>query len=144
MAKLAERGGGDGGAMGMGMGAGFGMMLPQMMRESMGQPQAGQAGMALPPPIPGRAAGSVRSGGPDFGDLAPATPHVADPKGLIRAVAQAQGCTVAEEGDVWHITVPIGAMRKQVVDVRFNNADEEGHALVNYSSPAGRPTTRTP
>ncbi len=137
MAKLAERGGGDGGAMGMGMGAGFGMMLPQMMRDSMNQPQGGPAGVAVPP-IPGRAAGAgVRSGGPDFGDLAPIAPQAADPKGLIRAVAQAQGCTVAEEGDLWHITVPIGAMRKQVVDVRFNNADEEGHALVNYSSTCG-------
>ncbi|MGE0609501.1 MAG: SPFH domain-containing protein [Pirellulales bacterium] len=134
MAKLAERGGGDGGAMGMGMGAGFGMMLPQMMRDSMNQPAAGGG---APPPLPGKAAGSASRGGPDFGDLAPVAPQAVDPKAMIRAVAQAQGCTVAEEGDLWHITVPIGAMRKQVVDVRFNNADEEGHALVNYSSTCG-------
>src|SRR5688500_4393321 len=35
MAKLAEQGGGDAGAMGRGLGAGFGMMIAQMLRDAM-------------------------------------------------------------------------------------------------------------
>lgn len=140
MAKLAERGGDDAGAMGMGMGAGFGMMMPGMLNQAMNQPAAPAArsqaiGIPVPPP-PGARGGS----GSDFGDLTPAVgaaPPVVDPKALIRSVAQAQGCTVAEEGDLWHITVPIGTMRKQVVNVQFGGVDEAGHALVSYSSTCG-------
>ena len=43
MAKMAEQGGGDGGAMGMGMGAGFGMMMPGMIREAMAAGQGAPA-----------------------------------------------------------------------------------------------------
>ena len=46
MRKMAEMGGGDGGAMGMGLGAGFGMMMPGMIQQAM----AGGATAATPVP----------------------------------------------------------------------------------------------
>ena len=49
MGKMAENGGGAGGAMGMGMGAGFGMMMPGMMQQSMYGMQPGM----YPPMQPG-------------------------------------------------------------------------------------------
>jgi membrane protease subunit (stomatin/prohibitin family) len=152
MQKMAEQGGGGaGGAMGMGMGAGFGMMMPGMIQQAMAA-QSGGAGGA--PPMPGTsppasspagpapgvaaaaaAAGAAGSGGGlDFGDLAPA---VSDPRALVRATAQSAGYTVVESGDAWKVTVPIGALRKQVVEIQFGQKDEEGHAVVTYWSACG-------
>jgi hypothetical protein len=130
MSKLAERGG-DGGAMGMGMGAGFGMMMPGMLREAMAQPAPAQpaAARGATPPTVG------------FDALAPVQATVVtDPKALVRNVAQSAGYTVAETGDVWQITVPIGGLRRQVVTVDFGRKDPEGHAIVAYSSACGPAT----
>ena len=143
MQKMAEQGGGAGGAMGMGMGAGFGMMMPGMIQQAM-QPGM-MPGMAQPaPPTPpaaaaGAAAGAAMGaasagGGLDFGDLAPIA---ADPQQLVRVAAQANGYTVQEAGDSWHVTVPVGALRKQVVHVEFGATDDQGHAMINYWSVCG-------
>lgn len=149
MSKLAEQGGGDmgSGAMGMGMGAGFGMMMPGMIQQAMqtGQtpPPGGTAPAAAPQtptsPAPA-AAGAAAAGaavGADFGDLAPA---VVDPKALVRSIAESSGYQIAESGDVWNITVPIGSLRKQVVQVRFDAKDAEGDALITYKSVCGPAT----
>jgi membrane protease subunit (stomatin/prohibitin family) len=139
MAKMAERGGGDGGAMGMGMGAGFGMMLPGMLKEAMA---SGATAPAQPPAAgPAVTAAAKLAGGPDFADLAPAT-AAPDAKAIVRAVAQAGGYQVAEAGDDWQVTVPIGGMRKQVVHVNFGRADDQGHPIVCYSSNCGPATDK--
>jgi membrane protease subunit (stomatin/prohibitin family) len=140
MANLAERGGGDAGAMGMGFGAGFGMMMPQMLREAMaaGGPQAGAA--ATPGAVPsapgtqqaGAAAGAT--GGLDFSALSRAK---VDPKVVVRQVCTSSGYAVEEQGDTWQVTVPIGALRKQIVTVRFDQKDAQGHAIVTYLSSCG-------
>jgi len=142
MQKMAEQGGESGGAMGMGMGAGFGMMMPGMIQQAM---QAG-AVPATPPPVPGQptppasaaagaAAGAAMAGGGlDFGDLAPAA---VDVKQLVRAAAEANSYTVEEVGNSWSITVPVGALRKQVVQVEFGAKDDQGHEMVNYWSVCG-------
>ncbi len=118
MAKLAEQGGGGGGgmaggAMGMGMGAGFGMMMPGMIQQAMAASQGSVA-----PPTPA---------------AAPAT----DPKAAVRAVAAAAGYAVAEAAGALQITVPVGALRKQVVHIEFGQADPAGHASINYWSVCG-------
>lgn len=145
MAKLAERGGGDAtGAMGMGFGAGFGMMMPGMIREAMtptpGQaPAAGasaQATMARP-----ATAAAGAAGGLDFSQLAPAI-RTADPKAVVREVAQTSGYTIQEHGESWDITVQIGGLRKQVVTVRFDQKDPQGHAIVSYRSSCGPATDK--
>jgi membrane protease subunit (stomatin/prohibitin family) len=143
MARMAEHGGGEGGAMGMGMGAGFGMMLPGMLREAMAAP--GAPGSPPSPTggsrasAPGSAAGAALSaGGLDFDDLAPvAAANPTDAKSIVRAVAQAGGYAVAETGDDWQVTVPIGGMRKQVVHVNFARQDDQGHPIVAYTSNCG-------
>ncbi|HEV3024892.1 MAG TPA: SPFH domain-containing protein [Pirellulales bacterium] len=139
MSKLAERGGDAGGAMGMGMGAGFGMMMPGMIQQAM-SPQATAQGAAAPgrsaapPGMP--AAPAFAAAG--FDALAPVQAAVVtDPKALVRNVAQAANYPVVDSGDVWQVTVPIGSLRRQVVTVDFSRKDDEGHAIVVYSSACG-------
>ncbi len=138
MANLAQQGGGDAGAMGMGMGAGFGMMMPQMLREAMtAGGQAGAAPAARPATSPAPAAGAPAAAGGfglDFSELARTT---TDPKAIIRQVCQSAGYAVDEQGDVWNVTVPIGGLRKQLVAVRFDQKDPQGHPIVAYQSSCG-------
>jgi membrane protease subunit (stomatin/prohibitin family) len=144
MAKLAEQGGGAGmgaGAMGMGMGAGFGMMMPGMIQQAMAGNVAGtlrvpSAAPAAPVPQAPAAAGAVAgaAAGLDLGELAPVTK---DPKAMVRGVAQAGGYTIAEAGDALQVTVPLGALRKQLVNVEFGKTDQAGHSMVNYWSICG-------
>jgi membrane protease subunit (stomatin/prohibitin family) len=49
MARMAEQGGGTGGAMGMGLGAGFGMMMPGMIQQAMAGGQFPRQGGGQPP-----------------------------------------------------------------------------------------------
>jgi membrane protease subunit (stomatin/prohibitin family) len=131
MTKMAEQGGGAGGAMGMGMGAGFGMMMPGMIQQAMA------AGVAPAPAAPAAqkpAAAAATGGGPDFANLAPVTK---DPKAMVRSVVVAAGYTIDESGGAWRVTVPVGALRKQVVNVEFGQSDEGGHAMVAYWSVCG-------
>jgi len=147
MAEQGEAGGTAAAPMGMGMGAGFGMMLPGMIQNAMqsgarvnpnqfGQgPGAGGQGPAV-----GAAVGAAAAG-MDFGTLKQAAAPVAtDPKELVRAVAKSAGWQCLEAGETWQIVVPVGALRKQTVDVRFDQKDAEGHALISYSSVCGPST----
>jgi hypothetical protein len=156
MQKMAEQSGSGvgGNAMGMGMGAGFGMMMPAMIQQAMagGQnPMAPQQGAPAAPQAPpsagapaagaaaaGAAAGAAASGagGMDFGDLAPAA-AAADPKQIVRSVIDSAGWQTQEAGNVWHVTVPIGALRKQTVTVDFEGKDGEGHNVISYTSICG-------
>jgi len=128
MAKLAEQGGGGGGmsgsAMGMGLGAGFGMMMPGMIQQAMQQNAAAPAGAA--------AVGAAA--GPDFAALSRVA---ADPKAVVRAVVTAAGYALAESGETWKVTVPVGTLRKQVVTIEFAQKDAEGHPVVKYWSVCG-------
>lgn len=140
MARLAETGGGDGGAMGMGLGAGFGMMMPGMIRDAMatgaGGPAPGVASQPQPQQAPQAPASMPlpSASGLDFKDLA----RVAvDPKAVVRGIATAAGYPIEESGDTWHITVPIGSLRKQVVHVEFTRAGDSGPAMVTYWSVCG-------
>jgi membrane protease subunit (stomatin/prohibitin family) len=145
MAKLAEQGGGTGGAMGMGLGAGFGMMMPGMLQQAMRQgappastpqtPVAGQPGMA--PQVPEAAAAGAMGAaamGPTFDDL---TAAVTDPKAVVRAVVEAGSYKLDEAGDIWKVTVPIGSLRKQLVTIEFGQTDGAGHSIVKYWSICG-------
>ncbi len=159
MRTMAEQGGAGAsaaGPMGIGVGAGFGMMLPGMIHNAMqsgarvnpNQFQVGQAS-SLPGAAAGATAGAGQGGGPvgqasslpDFSGLQRAAPAaVTDPKALVRAVAKSAGWQCREAGDSWQIVVPVGSLRKQTVDVRFDQKDAEGHALINYSSVCGPST----
>jgi membrane protease subunit (stomatin/prohibitin family) len=147
MSKLAERGGGDGGAMGMGMGAGFGMMMPGMIQQAMAQgstaPSGGAAvpGGAAPAAVPrATPAPAIPVAGSGFDDLSPIA--TADPKTVVRGVAQAAGYAIHETGDVWEITVPIGQLRRQIVTVDFSRKDPDGHPLVAFRSTCGPASDR--
>ena len=152
MSKMAESGGGAGGAMGMGMGAGFGMMMPGMIQQAMasGQqtpaaPPAGQPQQPYPPAGQPPAAGAVGAaagaaagaavGGLSFDDLAP--PSTRDPKAMVRSVAEGGGYQIAESGGSLQITISVGALRKQVVNVQFGKSDDSGHGVVAYWSICG-------
>ncbi len=152
MAKMAEQGGGGAGApaMGMGMGAGFGMMLPGMIREAMAagpaaaQPTAPQAAAAKPQ-APATSAGTgPQPGGqalPSFDDLDLSAKI--DPRELVRGVIQAGGYKLEESGDSWQVTVPVGALRKQVVTVTFGQHDDGGHDASISARRAARPRSKT-
>jgi len=147
MRTMAGQGGAGGAAaapMGMGMGAGFGMMLPGMIQNAMqsgarvNPNQFGGAGAAA-----GVAATAAagQGGGPDFSGLGRAAAGAsADPKQLVRSVAQSAGWQCLESGEAWQIVVPIGSLRKQTVVVRFDQKDSDGHPLVSYSSVCGPST----
>jgi hypothetical protein len=134
MANMAKQGG-DGGAMGMGMGAGFGMMMPQMLREAMNAPSPAQATA-----VPARPAQGAGASGLDFSELAKTT---TEPKAIVRQVCQGSGYAVSEEDDVWQVTVPISGLRKQVVNVRFDQKDSQGHPIVTYQSSCGPANDQT-
>ncbi len=148
MAKMAEQGGGGmgGNAMGMGMGAGFGMMMPQIIQNAMhgNQPQPGYGQQSQPaPPQQQPQTGGARQAaasaagfgsGLSFDDLA--APKL-DPKTLVRQVAHSSGWAIEEQGETWNVKVPIGALRKQTVHVHFNAKDEEGDAIIAFSSTCG-------
>jgi membrane protease subunit (stomatin/prohibitin family) len=139
MSKLAEQGGMSGGmgagAMGMGMGAGFGMMMPGMIQQAMAAGQSSIVAPQAPPAAAGSAATSRVAGVPDFSQLAPAVPS--DPKTVVRSVATSAGYKIEELGDTMKITVPIGTLRKQMVNVDFSQKDASGAAVVNYWSICG-------
>ncbi|MFM2097098.1 MAG: hypothetical protein RIS70_4222 [Planctomycetota bacterium] len=131
MSKMAEQGGGGGAnAMGMGMGAGFGMLMPSMIQQAMQQAARPAAG-AAPAAAPVGAAGAS----PRPLDLSGLTP--ADPRQLVRSVAQSSGWSVTESGDRWDVVVPIGTLRKQVVHIDFGGKDPQGHAVLSYVSICG-------
>lgn len=155
MAKMAEHGGGGvgSGAMGMGMGAGFGMMMPGMIQQSMQagmqpgpgggpagpQPATTPAPAAPSGPAAAAAAGAAASATGDFGSLNfdDLTSTTTDPKALVRSMADSAGWQVRESGDTWQVTVRVGALRKQVVTVRFGGKDRENHPIIAYSSTCG-------
>jgi hypothetical protein len=114
--------------MGMGMGAGFGMMMPGMIQQAMAG--ASQPARTTPPGMPAMGVPL----GPDFSNLAAVS---ADPKTVVRAVASSAGYTIAESAGGLQITVPVGTLRKQVVNVEFGPADPAGQASVNYWSVCG-------
>ena len=62
---------------------------------------------------------------------------VADPKQLVRSVAQSSSWQVTEAGDQWQIIVPVGPLRKQKVNVQFDAKDAEGNAMLAFSSVCG-------
>ena len=145
MSKMAEHGGGGvgGDAMGMGMGAGFGMMMPAMIQQAMQgatqpqQPSAPTGPATAAAPVTAAAAG--QSAGLNFDALASSS---TDPRQLVRSVAQSAGWQLSEAGDTWQVTVPIGTLRKQTVNVNFAGRDDAGHAVIAYSSVCGPASER--
>jgi membrane protease subunit (stomatin/prohibitin family) len=150
MRTMAEQGGAGGaaaGPMGMGMGAGFGMMLPGMISNAMQSGARANPGQFQGPGAGGQgpgaavAAGAGAAAGMEFGGLsrAPAAAP-ADPKQLVRTVAQSAGWQCLESGEAWQVVVPVGSLRKQTVVVRFDQKDADGHPLISYSSVCGPST----
>ena len=138
--RAGRSGGGMGaGAMGMGMGAGFGMMMPGMIQQAMAGGPAGRPRHHAPPAPPRPAAPAARLRQPG--------PRAADPKAVVRAVAAAAGYTIAESGDALQITVPVGTLRKQVVNVEFGQSrsgrPRDGQLLVGLR-PVRREERRRP
>ncbi len=144
MARMAAGGGDAAGPMSMGMGAGFGMMLPGMIRDAMAASPA-QAPQAPAPQAPARRSAATTAGagtavvaGTALDDLELSIS--ADPRDVLRGVIQAGGYKLEESGDAWTVTVPVGALRKQVVTITFGQHDEGGHAVVNFRSTCGPAT----
>lgn len=73
----------------------------------------------------------------------PVIPAAADPKAVIRYAAQSAGYVVAEDGDNWKITVPIGPLRKQTLNVKFGASDQQQHPVVAISSTCGPMTDQS-
>lgn len=150
MSKLAEgagQGGTAGGAMGMGMGAGFGMMMPGMIHQAMqgsgATPGSATPGQPATQPGPARTAATAAGAGAAGGlaglssDDLSSVPRTEDPRGMVRQVVQAAGYNLREEGDTWHVQVPVGSLRKQDVVVRFGEKDEAGSDIIHFASTCG-------
>jgi len=139
MGKLAEQGGAGGGlgagAMGIGLGAGFGLMMPGMIQQALAaggqaRPVAATAGGAS------AASPSAPAAGPtaDFSKLSSAA---IDPLAMIRAVASAAGHLLTETPGGLRVTVPVGPLRKQVVNIELSRQEPSGAQIVNYWSVCG-------
>jgi membrane protease subunit (stomatin/prohibitin family) len=145
MAELAKQGGGGAGAsaMGMGMGAGFGMMFPGMLQQAMqGMPGIGRPmmeGQTYPQTGASPAAGMAATAGTQ--SMANQS-MVADPKQLVRSVAQSSSWQVTEGDGQWQIVVPVGPLRKQKVNVQFDAKDTEGNSMLAFSSVCGPATNQ--
>ena len=76
--------------------------------------------------------------GPDLSGITPMRPAAGsvDPKQTIRNVAQSAGWQLNESTEPWHATVPVGALRKQSVVIKFEK-DRGGNSVVAYSSTCG-------
>jgi hypothetical protein len=57
-------------------------------------------------------------------------------------VAQGAGWQLNESGDVWSVVVPIGSLRKQTVHVDFTVKDDDGNAVLGFSSVCGPASER--
>jgi len=165
LGKLAEQGGAAGGlgagALGAGMGVGMGMMMPGMIQQAMAgsaqtmpiPPAPPAAAPAAPPAMPGpppmgggfvapgaaMAAPGAGAAGAAVGQPPPAVPPtlVHDPKAVVRAVVQASGYALVEDGESWQVTVPLGPLRRQIVRIEFGQKDQAGNPMVVYWSICG-------
>ncbi|MDA7979079.1 MAG: SPFH domain-containing protein [Pirellulales bacterium] len=170
MAEQPGGGAGGAMGMGMGAGFGMMMpgminqaMHGQQFNPTGGPPPAGGApggmpgggapggggGPAAPPPVTppagGAAAGGLAAAGAAaaaaFDDLEGGSPAAEiDVKSVIASVAETAGYQVQSSGNRLNITVPIGTLRKQVVEIDFDRQDEEGDALVAIRSICGPAT----
>jgi len=132
-------GGGDSGVMGMGLGAGFGMMLPGMINQAFnqgvpGQPQAGGKPAGA---NPAAQAGGVAAGvALNFDSLKPASAPTAE--ALIRNVATKSQWNMEESSpERWVVTLDVGSLRKQKVQIRFGEKDQTGQNLIKFVSVCG-------
>ncbi|MFK7735572.1 MAG: SPFH domain-containing protein [Pirellulaceae bacterium] len=148
---LGRVGQGDGGVAGsaaaIGMGAGLGMMLPPMLQQAMQQApaQAAPAGSGLnpaasasaPAPVPAGVPGAAASppGRIDFSQLAP--PADGDAKTILKQIAQSSEWAIEENGEHWTLTISVGPLRKQRVQVDFSAQDDAGNALISFWSSCG-------
>jgi membrane protease subunit (stomatin/prohibitin family) len=127
----AGAGGGEAGSVAaLGMAAGLGMMLPPMLQQAMQQAPTSPTQPAAP------AAGS----GPqmlDFSKLAPPTDSLGKIQATLEKIASQSQWEIVKSDKRWTITIPIGALRKQKVQVDFGQQDDAGHALLSIWSPCG-------
>ncbi len=115
-------------------------------------PQGGGGGgaPATPPATPaggaaaGAGAGLAAAGAAAasaFDDLDMGSPGGGiDVKGVITQVAETAGYKVESSGNRLNITVPIGTLRKQNVEVDFDKQDEDGNSMVSIRSICGPAT----
>jgi hypothetical protein len=133
--KMAEssEGGSVGGPMQVGLGAGLGMMLPGFVQKAMAQP-ADET----------RSPSEREASAPHYAPQAKAPPFErGDAQGLVRQIADSSGWTIDQSDAVWKLRVPIGPLRQQVVTVRFDRHDSNGHPVISMSSPCGVATEET-
>jgi membrane protease subunit (stomatin/prohibitin family) len=115
---------GDGG--GSVAGIGMGMMVPGMIASAMnaiGQKASQRAGSG--------------QAGLDFSELK-ALPSSSNPRAIVENLVKQSGWSVeSQDQDHLVIMVPLGATRRQRVNVEFNQKDNEGNAKVSVWSVCG-------
>ena len=142
LGKIAENSGTANSVVGMGLGAGYGVMLPGMIQNAMANRPQVNPNQFQPPPAPTNAPHQAVPGGmpvgPDLSTITPMRPSAGavDPKQIIRNVAQSAGWQLNEATEPWHVTVPVGALRKQSVVIKFEK-DRGGNSVVAYASTCG-------
>ena len=122
------------------------------MQQPGGQPYAPQPTTQPATPSPAQAApsaapvaGAAASAGASSDGLGatldePAAVPV-DPQALIRIVVESNDWKLTEASpNLWQIVINIGALRKQTVAVQFDEQDDDGNALIAYSSICGPAT----
>ncbi len=120
----------------VGLGASVGMMLPSILQQALQQAPAGigaaggQAPSTPAPAIPHKTIDEVaaRAGG---------TNAIEEIQQTIRSVGRQLGWVIDESQHAWKLTLSIGPLRKQDVNIDFSGIDEAGHRLVSIWSTCG-------
>ncbi|WP_254507312.1 SPFH domain-containing protein [Anatilimnocola floriformis] len=143
LGKIADNPNGQAGSVvGMGMGAGYGVMLPGMIQNAMANRPQVNPNQFQPPAAATSAPQQAIPGGmpvgPDLSTITPMRPAAGsvDPKTIIRNVAQSAGWQLNETAEPWQVTIPVGALRKQSVAIKFEK-DRGGNSVIAYSSTCG-------
>ena len=73
----------------------------------------------------------------DFSKLAAPVDALGNLQATLKQIAAQSQWEIVTGEKGWTITIPIGALRKQKVQVDFGQKDEAGHALLNIWSSCG-------
>lgn len=136
---LGNIGSGDGAGSpaAIGMGAGIGMMLPPLLQQVMQQnPVASPGSGAAAPAAPTAPAAAPAGATLDYSQLAPPA-DAKDARTSLLEIAQAANWEVKEVGEALHLTIKVGALRKQRVVADFAQVDDAGNKLVSFWSSCG-------
>lgn len=82
--------------------------------------------------------------GPDFTQLSGRSSGATSARDMLKEVANSADWKLEDQADEWKLTVPVGPLRTQQIQVSFDSADEAGHPVVRLWSSCGSQAINRP